>query len=117
MGARLVHATLPPYQLTPEQRDVRVAAALAWLSALAIEASLRPLLQALYEAAGGQGTHHGAATALQAVRGELGNALDSRSAAELDALASRLTQAAVPSSSSEEGDAAGPARARDRSPG
>lgn len=50
-GARLAVATLPPYALSAEQRRRRAEAALAWLTALALPAELRPPLVALYTAA------------------------------------------------------------------
>ncbi|MHB1225728.1 MAG: hypothetical protein ACYC2G_16995 [Gemmatimonadaceae bacterium] len=95
VAARLVLATLPPYRLQPDQRRSRSAAALAWLSALAVPAPVRPALTALYEA-----TTDGAPSVgpmLDALRDALRaappGALDAASAAELDRLALAVAEA------------------------
>jgi hypothetical protein len=89
VAARLVVATLPPYRLQPDQRRSRAAAALAWLSALAVPAPIRPPLAALFEATGDGAPAVG--PMLDALRGALRadptGALDAASAAELDRLA------------------------------
>jgi len=100
MGTRLINATLPPYRLDPEARDGRVSAALAWLSALAIGASLRPLLQSLYESTAGSAEYASMIESLQAVRVAVEGTLDRPALAELDALRGRLTTAGGSSSSS-----------------
>lgn len=99
VGARLVHATLPPYRLAPEHRDARANAALGWLSAITLEPTARTPLQALYQATGGEGDHAGMAAALRMAREAVGACLDDAAAAELDALLARLTPPSPPSSS------------------
>src|SRR5690606_20930628 len=40
VGARLALATMPPYRLPAEQREARSSAALAWLDAIALPATV-----------------------------------------------------------------------------
>lgn len=94
VGARLAAATLAPYRLTPEQREGRAAAAVAWLAALTLPEGVRPALGRLFEAAGGAS----AATlreALLEVSVVAADALDAPSTAELLALAGRLQPGAA----------------------
>lgn len=90
LAARLATAVLPPYRLTPEQRQRRAAAAAGWLDALALPEAVRPALLALVEATASRPSPEIAA-AVQAVREAAAPALDAPSAAELAALAERLS--------------------------
>ena len=90
VGARLVAAMVPPFHLTPEQRQARAAAAVAWLGALALSAEERPLFERLFEAS---------AESVAAARGALREvrqaaaALDEAALAELDAVDDWLERA------------------------
>lgn len=95
VAARLVVATLPPYRLQPDQRRSRAAAALGWLGALAVPASIRPALGALYEAtASAPAVAPALRTLLDALRADPAGALDAPSMTELDQLAIAATRAA-----------------------
>ena len=90
LAARLATAVLPPYRLTAEQRQRRADAAAAWLDALALPDAVRPPLRALVEATGSRSPSEIGA-ALLAMRQAVAPVLDGPSAAELLALAERLT--------------------------
>lgn len=97
VAARLVLATLPPYRLLPDQRRTRAAAAIAWLSALAVPAAIRPALGTLLGATGdGAPAVAGPLAALrEALRTDAAGALDAAAAAELDRLAASVAAAAA----------------------
>ncbi len=95
LGARLAIATMPPYRLPDEQREARARAALAWLDAIKLPATIRPSLVTLFEAAS-SGRPQIIAAALDNLRVHAADALDDASNVELQ----RLTGALVTSSTS-----------------
>ena len=89
VAARLAHDALPERGLTDAIRAERVLGAKAWLSNLALPASVRPALVRLVEATGvglGQTTE-----ALRGVIAVTATLLDSKAKIELDQLVAALS--------------------------
>jgi hypothetical protein len=90
VGARLAAGLLSPFELTPEERVARAAAARVWLASLALPASIRVPLVKLFDATRAAPRAQ-AGAALVTVADAAASYLDGPALAELRSLAAQLS--------------------------